>query len=205
MDSMFYDPRNQDRFNPRDRVDEISDRLLQVPIGHHRIILYPDLARLRIVYSNYIEAQLEDEDPTATILFLPYYETSDKVREVLVPTGINVKAHEKRGSLILVDVMKALASPGTKVPNLERLPNFISQVYDANHDKTLILIADMSVFHNLKMSLELLDYEGNLHQTLETVRWKGLCLYNERDIETMLTEEHATRLLSYHKESVILN
>jgi hypothetical protein len=70
MDSMFYDPRNQDRFNPRDRVDEISDRLLQVPIGHHSMILYPDLARLRIVYSNYIKAQLEDEDTTATATIL---------------------------------------------------------------------------------------------------------------------------------------
>lgn len=148
---------------------------------------------------------MEDEDSESTILFLPYYETSDKVREVLVPTGINVKAHEKRGSLIIVDVMKALTSPDTKAPNIERLPNFISQVYDANHDKTLIVIADMSGFHHLKMSLELLDYEGNLHKTLERVRWKGLCLYNERDVETMLTEEHVNQLLSCHKDSVILN
>jgi hypothetical protein len=110
MDSMFHDPGNQERVNPRDSVDEISNRLLQVPIGHHSIILYPDLARLRIVYSNYVKAQLQSEDPTVIILFLPYYETSDSVREVLIQTGIDVKSFEKRGSLVIVDVMKALAS-----------------------------------------------------------------------------------------------
>lgn len=137
---------------------------------------------------------MQHEDPPAIILFLPYYETSDNVRKVLKPTGIDVKAHEKRGSLIIVDVMKALSSPDTKAPNLERLQNFVRQVSDANHDKILVVITDMSISHHLKMSLELLDYEGNLHKTLGTIRWKGLCLYNERDVETMLTEELANKL-----------
>ena len=92
MDPMFHDPGNQERVNPRDYVDEISNRLLQVPIGHDSIILYPDLARLRIVYSNYVKAQLQSEDPTVIILVLPYYETSDSVREVLIQTGIDVKS-----------------------------------------------------------------------------------------------------------------
>lgn len=205
MDSMFHGPVNQERINRSDHVDEISNRLLQFPLVHYSIILYPDLAKLRIVYSNYIKAQLHHEDPTAIILFLPYYETSDNVREVLKPTGINVKAHEKRGSFIIVDVMKALSSPDTKAPNLERLQNFVRQVSDANHDKILVVITDMSVSHHLKMSLELLDQDGNLYKTLGTITWKGLCLYNERDVETMLTEEHANKLLSYRKDSVILN
>jgi DcmR-like sensory protein len=204
MASVFDDSENQGRVS-RGNVDEISLRLLQIPQGHHYIILYPDLVSLRNLYSNFVRAQLE-KDTKAIILIFPYYETSEKVREVLGLKGINVKEREKRGDLIIVDVLKAVTDSDQKTLNMERLTNFINQVYDVNKDKEIIVVIDMSVFHQLNVqSLKLLESESYLRKIFETRKWKGLCLYNERDLETMLTENHANELISCHQGSVIVN
>jgi MEDS: MEthanogen/methylotroph, DcmR Sensory domain len=202
--AMFYDSGNHDKNSPRNHRDEVSDRLLRVPLGHHCIVLYPNLETVRNIYSKYVRAQIE-EDPDAIILLLPYYETTESVRDVLNSKGINVRERERQGSLIIVDVVKAVTNPDVQSPATERFLGFIRQVHDLNKDKRIVVVIDMSVFHQLKKSSELLEYERNLHKTLLTEGWKEICLYNERDLESMFTEdEHANELLSYHKDRVII-
>jgi len=53
--------------NKRPNEDEISDQLLHVPIGHHYLILYPDLETMRKVYSKYVKKQLE-EQPNSVVI-----------------------------------------------------------------------------------------------------------------------------------------
>ena len=73
-------PNSEDSKSPSE--DDISDQLLHVPAGHHYLILYPNIETMRKVYSNYVKKQLE-EQPNSVVLFLSYYDTTDKVRSVL--------------------------------------------------------------------------------------------------------------------------
>ena len=41
--------------------DEISDRLLHVPPGHHYLILYSNIETMRKVCGNYVKKQLEEQ------------------------------------------------------------------------------------------------------------------------------------------------
>ena len=91
--------------NKRPNEDEISDQLLHVPIGHHYLILYPDIETMRKVYASYIKRQLE-EQPNSVVLFLSYYDTTDNVRLVLSTKGVQVKEREKNGSMIILDIMR---------------------------------------------------------------------------------------------------
>jgi hypothetical protein len=100
--------------------DEISDRLLHVPPGHHYLILYPNLETLRKVYSSYIKRQLE-EQPDSVVLFLSYYDTTDNIRSVLSSKGVPVKEYERNGTMILLDIMKVLRDPYFEVPDIEKL------------------------------------------------------------------------------------
>ena len=77
--------------------DEISDRLLHVPPGHHYLILYPNIETMRKVYASYVKKQLK-EQPDSVVLFLSYYDTTDNVRHVLSSNGVPVKEHEKNGT-----------------------------------------------------------------------------------------------------------
>lgn len=184
-------------------VDEISDQLLHVPTGHHYLILYPDIETMRKVYSSYIKRQLE-EQPESVILFLSYYDTTDSVRHVLRSKGIKVKEREKDGSMIILDIMKVLHNPYFQVPDIEKLRELARKTEKQFGDKTIFIIADMSVFHHTKNAAELLEYEKTLHKDLKVERWKELCLYNKRDFETMFTTEESNTLMEYHKDKVIL-
>jgi hypothetical protein len=101
-------------------VNEALDALKGSQSGSHSLMVYPDLASLRAIYSSYTKIQLEDNNEI--VLILPYYETTDMVRFVLSGadpnsdnvnpnlgqfSGIDVEKYEKEGSLIIRDSLKA--------------------------------------------------------------------------------------------------
>ena len=177
--------------------------LLHVPQGHHYLILYPNIETMRKVYASYMERQLE-EQPDSVVLFLSYYDTTDTVRSVLSSKGIHVKEREKEGSMIILDIMKVLHNPYFQVPDIEKLREFARKTEKQFGDKTIFIIADMSVFNHTKKASEILEYEKTLHKDLKVERWKELCLYNKRDFETMFTKDESNTLMEYHKDKVII-
>jgi hypothetical protein len=183
--------------------DEISDRLLHVPPGHHYLILYPNIETMRKLYSGYVKKQLE-EQPDSVVLFLSYYDTTDNVRSVLSSKGVLVKELEKNGTLIILDIMKVLQYPYFEVPDIEKLRELARKTEKQFGDKSIFIIADMSVFNHTKKASELLEYEKTLHKDLKIERWKELCMYNKRDFETMFTEAESNTLMEYHKDKVVL-
>jgi hypothetical protein len=185
-----------------DGEDEISGRLVSVPVGYHYLILYPDMQTMRKVYSTYVKGQIE-ANPNSVIVLLPYYDTTDKVREILESKGIDVRENERQGSLIIVDIEDVITNPYFKGHDTEKLRAFTKEIEDKIGDKTIFVISDMSVFHHMKKVPELLDYEKALHKDLRVERWKELCFYNKRDFDTMFTHEQAEELLEYHRDKVI--
>jgi MEDS: MEthanogen/methylotroph, DcmR Sensory domain len=188
--------------NKRLYEDEVSNQLLHVPTGHHYLILYPNIETMRKVCSSYMKKQL-DEQPNSVLLFLSYYDTTDIVRGVLSSKGINIKEREKEGSIIILDIMKVIQNPYFEVPDIEKLRELSRKTEKQFGDKTIFIIADMSVFNHTKKASVLLEYEKTLHNDLKLERWKELCLYNKRDFEIMFTKDESKRLMEYHKDKVI--
>jgi KaiC/GvpD/RAD55 family RecA-like ATPase len=166
------------------------------------LIRYSDIEAMRRVYSSYVKGQIESQ-PESIIVLLPYYDTTDKVREVLESKDINVKELERQGYLVIIDIVKVVSSQSFDVPDIERLRALILKLENQYPDKTIFVIADMSVFHNLNKAKELIEYERTLHKNLKVEKWKELCLYHERDFNLMFTDKEATELLEYHKDKVI--
>jgi predicted transcriptional regulator len=137
-------------------------------------------------------------------LFLSYYDTTDNVRSVLSSKGVRVKDHEKSGSMIILDIMKVLHSPYFQVPDIEKLRELARKTEKQFANKTIFIIADMSMFNHTEKASEILEYEKTLHKDLEVESWKELCLYSKRDFETMFTEDESNRLMEYHKDKVII-
>ena len=207
MNALVDDDNNSTNPNPNGNKrlyeNEISDQLLHVPTGHHYLILYSTIETMRKVYASYIKRQLE-EQPNSVVLFLSYYDTTDNVRSVLSSKGVQVKEREKNGSMIILDIMKVLHNPYFQVPDIEKLRELARKTEKQFGDKTIFIIADMSVFNHTKKASEILEYEKTLHKDLKVERWKELCLYNKRDFETMFTKDESNTLMEYHKDKVIL-
>ena len=157
---------------------------------------------MRRVYSSYIKGQIESQ-PESIILFLPYDDTTDKVREVLESKGIRVRELEKQGSIVLIDIITLLRNQSLDVPDIGRLSAIITKLESQYPNKTIFVIADMSVFHHLKKAKELLEYEKSLHRDIKVDKWNELCLYNEHDFLLMFTNDETQQLLEYHEDKVI--
>ena len=114
---------------------------------------------MRRVYSSYVKGQIEGQ-PESIIVLLPYYDTTDKAREILESKNIKARALERQGSLIIIDIMKVISNQSFDVPDIERLRALILKLVDQYPDKTIFVIADMSAFHHLKKSKDLLGYQG---------------------------------------------
>ena len=199
---MYFDSENTGGINKVSKEIDISHRLVSVPIGHHYLILYSNIELARKAYSEYIKTQI-DLLPQSVIVVLPYYDTTERVREVLESKGVDVKGNEKEGNLIIVDVEKVINNSYYAVSEVERLRAFTKHVEYEHPGKTIFVIADMSAFSHIKKRRELLDYERNLHKDLKVEKWKELCFYHENDFKVMFTEEQANELLGYHKDKVI--
>jgi KaiC/GvpD/RAD55 family RecA-like ATPase len=183
--------------------DDVSDRLLHVQTGHHYHILYHNIETVRKVYAIYINSQME-EQPDSVVLFLSYYDTTDNVRRILRSKGAQVEEHEKKGSIIILGIMKVLENSFFEVPDIERLREMVKKIENQFKDKSIFIIADMSVVNHIKKASELVEYEKTLLKDLKVERWKELCLYHKRDFEIMFTEDESHKLMEYHKDKVIL-
>jgi MEDS: MEthanogen/methylotroph, DcmR Sensory domain len=184
------------------KEDEISDQLLRIPEGHHCLVLYSNIETMRKVYASYAKKQL-GEQPNSILLFLSYYDNTETVRYLLKQKGIQVKEHERNGSIIILDIVKAIDNPFFEVPYIERLRELAKKLVYQFEDKAVVVIADMSVFHHIRKTSQLLDYEKNLHRDLKVEKWKEICLYHKRDFECMFTEEESNELMEYHADKVI--
>lgn len=137
------------------------------------------------------------------MLILPYYDSTEKVREVLESSGINTRESEQEGNLVIVDIQKVIKNQYYDVPELERIRALTSQIQTGSPDKTIIIIADMSVFNHSGKPLELLEYERTLDRHTQIEKRRELCLYNERDFDIMFTKEQGNELRQYHRENII--
>ena len=155
-------------------VKEILKALLQTPIGIHQIVVYPNnIDMLREMYFHYIKKLLEDNNEI--VIFFPYYETADSVKNVLSSSTINkssnsikntdaneeknnnnkkdvtieVKRYINNGSLVIIDSDKTFSSE-------ERTINYLGNKYDRiiQSNNNFASLVRMSLYHAKKLKKE---------------------------------------------------
>ncbi len=102
---------------------DIVLQLMQASFGHHYLVIYPNIETLRRTCTDYIKLQLEEVN--VAVLFLPYFDTTDKVRYDLIMKGVDVSRHGRNGSLVLLDFDKIIDNPYLGVPAAFGLKEFM--------------------------------------------------------------------------------
>jgi hypothetical protein len=177
-------------------------RLLKLPLGYHYFILYPDTEAIRKIYTKYIHHTIEQNN--VAILFLPYYDTTDRVRQELISTGLDVRKFERSYSLVLLDFAKVVDNPYLGIPVAFGLDEFIKKIQTSIKNKNLVVIADMSIYHHFRKIGDLLKYESLSHNDYGNQNWKQLCFYHKLDFDLMFTNEQKQKIYDYHKDRVII-
>ena len=193
---------DDDYYTYNDSSEDVTSRLLKLPLGYHYLILYPNIETIRKIYSEYIRLMIDENN--LAILFLPYYDTTDKVRQELIAKGMDVKKYEQNNSFILIDFEKVVDNPYIGIPAAFGLKEFIDKIQTYNKGKNLVIIADMSLYNHHKNINDLIRYESLSHGGYVNQNWKQLCLYHKSDFDLMFTDEQKQKILDYHKDKVIV-
>jgi hypothetical protein len=193
-------------------INHTLETMLQAEYGSHYIIVYPDLLILRKIYNSYSKMQLENKNDI--ILLLPFYETTESVRKILstsddVSLGfcddrvsiLDIRKHEKDGSLVIVDSKKAYFGSKTIVD----IKTFVGMLIEhAKHSQKtgVCVIADMGAFFYFNKIQELVKYETTLPPQFD-LNLKAFCCYHKSDFGNYLTRKQDHNLLHHHGKAMI--
>ncbi len=181
---------------------DIVLKLVKLPLGHHCLVLYPNIETIMKIYSEYIHFIMEQKD--VVILFLPYYNTTDQVRQLLMTNGTDVKRYERNNSLVLIDFAKVINNPYLGIPAAFGLKEFVNKTQSYCKDKTLVVMADMSLYNHVNNIKDLMEYEKLSRNGYETKKWNQLCFYHKLDFDLMFSDDQKERIFEYHKDNVIV-
>jgi len=175
-------------------IDEITDS----QYGSHYSIVYNNLKTLRNMYPPLIRQHLEVKNDA--VLFLPFYDSTERARKVLSKNKVDVKKCEnKEESLIIMDASKAYFGSST---DLVSLIASLTKLVKETGKNGLSVFEDMGPFFYYNKLDDLLKYEAMLSSSYKPwIKVKGFCLYNKIDYnelvikhQTMLQKDHAKEI-----------
>jgi hypothetical protein len=185
---------------------DVLKQLRQAESGAHYIIVYYDLMTLRQIYAGYIKTQLEDNNEL--VLILPYYETTETVRNVLSEENnssnggsiIDVRKYEKEGSLMIIDSADAYFSSDTDLMSfIEKL----AKQAQFSGKNGISVIADLASFYYFNRIDKLIEYEMSLPTKFDdNMKLKGFCFYHQEDFDRRLSKEEKQKLLEHHDKAL---
>lgn len=175
-------------------VNEALDALKESQRGTHCLMVYPDTATIRAIYSLYAKILLEDNNEI--VLILPYYETTDMVRLVLSGndasdenntytnligySGIPVNKYEKEGSLIIIDSL--IGHFGSYE---EQKTNYQTSNNNTNNNMNMLAFLDVLIKHaerRRKHGVTVLSDMGSFyHNQVYDHRAQKLMLYEKTE------------------------
>lgn len=176
--------------------------LKDTAFGAHHLVLYPDLATLRKVYSHYINTALNEKNET--VIILPFFETMENVRRILEQSefDIDVAKHEKQRSLLIMDSLKGyFGSPEGVSPLIDKA---------LEHAKTsgkngVSAFGDMGSFFYHHKDNSLMEHELSLPSKYDNgTNLKTFCLYHNREFYKRLSNEQKEKLLGHHGKNMII-
>jgi hypothetical protein len=188
-------------------ISLVLEQLNHVESGEHCILIYPNLATLREIYTQYYKKMLLKKE--MVLFLLEGYESNDLISDYLTASGIDVIQNLGNGSLVLASSLKKFfSSESLFVEFLDVVRGDIDRMGNKNG---MTIITDggsyCSSTENMTSSTEnmtsLIDFESFISSIVDIKPVKLLCIYN-RDDFNILTEEQKQILVQLHSKKLLV-
>ena len=188
----------------------VIKQLRQADFGSHYIVIYPNLAILREIYSNYALTQIEENNEI--VVLIPYYETTDSVRSVLqksmnsssnstnTSNAKKIRKYEKQNRLVIIDSVKAYFT--LKMGLESFIQNLVEHAKSTGRNGVSV-ITDAGSYSLFEIRESLVEYELNLPSHYNDLPLKRFCIYNQAELNTF-PEEKKQKLLKHHTINIVV-
>lgn len=171
-------------------ISSIIEDIRRSDFQEHNLLIYPDLPSFRQIYSECTKQALDNNE----IVFLATtYDSFDIIEDALRSKQISVDDEKKKGSLIIVDAVRAYQIDTNGAMNFAK-----DLVMRAARDgkEGVFNLSDMGSFFLFERIDRLIEYEQNVPKKMD-FKFKAICSYH-RDNFGILAEEQQRTLLSCH-------
>jgi len=181
-----------------DNVHNAIDEIAGSRYGSHYSIVYRNLKVLRNMYPLLIRQHLEVKNDT--VLFLPFYDSTEQARDVLSKNKVDVKRCEnKEESLIIMDAGRAYFGSSTDIVSFVAS---LTKLVKETGKSGLSVFEDMGPFFYYNKLSDLLIYEASLSLSCKPwVKAKAFCLYNKQDYNELVMKQKK-KLLRHHAKEI---
>jgi hypothetical protein len=171
-------------------IYSIIEDIRRSDFQEHNLLIYPDLPSFRQIYSECTKQALDNNE----IVFLATtYDSFDIIEDALRSKQISVDDEKKKGSLIIVDAVRAYQIDTNGAMNFAK----DLAVRAARDGKEGVFnLSDMGSFFLFERIDRLIEYEQNVPKKMD-FKFKAICSYH-RDNFGILAEEQQRTLLSGH-------
>jgi hypothetical protein len=150
--------------NLTDEIEKLQYFIRNMKPSDHKILLYETKEAKLKVLLHYFNHALENQE--AAIYVCSELSVED-IKDAMNNFGINVKRHERDGSLRIIDYTKHFIIDGHfDITNTLRLWQNYSNETKLNGFKTLRVAADTFCFFKHNLIKELVEYEKTLHKQI---------------------------------------
>ena len=184
--------------------DDAVSQITYSKYGSHFIVVYPDLKSLRKLYVQLIKQHIEENNDI--VLFLPFYETTDAVRHLLLRNKINAIRYEnEEESLIIMDAARAYF--GFSIDIISFISSLTNHTSELNKSGVSVF-TDMGSFFYYNKVNELIKHETSLPPlsfSKSNIKHKKFCFYNKIDHNRLAPNQKQSLLGHHGKELIIID
>ena len=178
----------------------ISDVVGEIGAGDHLILFYDTPENKRRVLFDFLQAGLREGSRG---VYISTEESPEQIQLAMEEFGIDARACEERGSLILRHYDEWYFRHGRCLPN--RILARWAETYDDALEmglSGLSAVAEMSCFFKHRKIPELLRYENALHRNLQ-IPAKAICAYSVTSIVNLGYQKLLTPLIQAHGRAIL--
>nr|MDQ4013273.1 MEDS domain-containing protein [Thermoproteota archaeon] len=171
-------------------ISSIIEDIRRSDFQEHNLLIYPDLPSFRQIYSECTKQALDNNE----IVFLATtYDSFDIIEDALRSKQISVDDEKKKGSLIIVDAVRAYQIDTNGAMNFAK---DLAMRAARDGKEGVFNLSDMGSFFLSERIDRLIEYEQNVPKKMD-FKFKAICSYH-RDNFGILAEEQQRTLLSGH-------
>jgi len=178
-------------------ADAVKNMEEIVEPGGHSMLVYDGLAALRQVYSQCARKSLSKNE---IVMLATQYESVDRVKGILMDTGVDVPQHVSDGTLFVIDAQRGYC--GGDVQGTFKLVKSLLSRAKKEKRRGLTAIGDMGSFFGFHRIHDMMDYELSLPGEFESMM-RALCCYHAKDFDG-LNPQQKEALLDHHGKAIIV-
>lgn len=158
---------------------------------------YPSMDAWRRIYLGTVKKYLEEDN--SLVLVIPFYETTDCVRQALAREIPDLDYYIKDGAFAVIDSLKAYFSE----IGLMTFADGLLKHALATGRKGLSVFADMGSFNHMQKMHSLLEHEISLPSKYEA-SLRGFCIYNERNFDAF-SQGQKRSVYAHHGNNLLIS